>query len=137
MTIVNPAAARTWFSSNTGARSSCPSSVSAVSRSPNASCMDPLRILRSAEPGAGGRRCQCGPSHSGARPLCTHRCPLAAWPRVRTALKEAPKPYRRGIAEDVGTFVLVFGGVGTAVIAGHLVGNLGVALAFGLSLLAM
>jgi aquaporin Z len=44
---------------------------------------------------------------------------------------------RRGLAEAVGTFVLVFGGVGTAVIAGEQVGNLGVALAFGLSLLAM
>jgi aquaporin Z len=45
--------------------------------------------------------------------------------------------YRRGIAEGIGTFVLVFGGVGTAVIAGKVVGNLGVAFAFGLSLLAM
>jgi aquaporin Z len=40
-------------------------------------------------------------------------------------------------AECVGTFVLVFGGVGTAVIAGEKVGALGVAFAFGLSLLAM
>jgi aquaporin Z len=40
-------------------------------------------------------------------------------------------------AECVGTFVLVFGGVGTAVIAGKAVGALGVAFAFGLSLLAM
>jgi aquaporin Z len=45
--------------------------------------------------------------------------------------------YRRALAEVVGTFVLVFGGVGTAVIAGDKVGNLGVAFAFGLSLLAM
>src|SRR3954449_8291033 len=45
--------------------------------------------------------------------------------------------YRRGAAEAVGTFVLVFGGVGTAVIAGKVVGPLGVAFAFGLSLLAM
>jgi aquaporin Z len=37
----------------------------------------------------------------------------------------------------VGTFVLVFGGVGAAVIAGEQIGNLGVAFAFGLSLLAM
>ncbi len=44
---------------------------------------------------------------------------------------------RRGLAEAVGTFVLVFGGVGTAVIAGPEVGNLGVAIAFGLTLLAM
>jgi aquaporin Z len=45
--------------------------------------------------------------------------------------------YRRAIAEVVGTFVLVFGGVGSAVVAGKLIGNLGVAFAFGLSLLAM
>jgi aquaporin Z len=44
---------------------------------------------------------------------------------------------KRMAAELVGTFVLVFGGVGTAVVAGHEVGNLGVAFAFGLSLLVM
>src|SRR6202008_3267753 len=40
-------------------------------------------------------------------------------------------------AELVGTFVLVFGGVGSAVLAGGKIGALGVAFAFGLSLLAM
>lgn len=44
---------------------------------------------------------------------------------------------RRYSAELVGTFVLVFGGVGSAVLAGDKIGALGVALAFGLSLLAM
>ncbi len=44
---------------------------------------------------------------------------------------------KRSAAEAIGTFVLVFGGVGTAVIAGHQVGNVGIAFAFGLSLLAM
>jgi aquaporin Z len=44
---------------------------------------------------------------------------------------------RRAYAEAIGTFVLVFGGVGSAVIAGDKIGNLGVAFAFGLSLLAM
>lgn len=44
---------------------------------------------------------------------------------------------RKYIAEMIGTFVLVFGGIGTAVIAGEAVGALGVAIAFGLSLLAM
>jgi aquaporin Z len=44
---------------------------------------------------------------------------------------------RRYLAELVGTFVLVFGGVGTAVLASDNVGYLGVALAFGLSLLVM
>jgi aquaporin Z len=41
------------------------------------------------------------------------------------------------VAEMFGTFVLVFAGVGTAVIAGGKVGNVGVAFAFGLSLMAM
>ncbi len=45
--------------------------------------------------------------------------------------------FKKYIAEFVGTFVLVFGGVGCAVLAGSKVGNLGVAFAFGLSLLAM
>jgi aquaporin Z len=40
-------------------------------------------------------------------------------------------------AELVGTFVLVFGGVGAAVFAGSHIGFQGVALAFGLSLLVM
>jgi aquaporin Z len=44
------------------------------------------------------------------------------------------KPY---LAELFGTFVLVFGGVGSAVLAGDRIGNVGIALAFGLSLLAM
>ncbi|HLH03126.1 MAG TPA: aquaporin Z [Bryobacteraceae bacterium] len=43
----------------------------------------------------------------------------------------------RYIAEVIGTFVLVFGGCGTAVLAGERVGWLGVAFAFGLSLLVM
>jgi aquaporin Z len=40
-------------------------------------------------------------------------------------------------AEFVGTFVLVLGGVGSAVLAGDKIGFAGVSLAFGLSLLAM
>lgn len=46
-------------------------------------------------------------------------------------------PLKRALAEFVGTFVLVLGGVGAAVIAGDKVGNVGVAFAFGLSLLVM
>jgi aquaporin Z len=44
---------------------------------------------------------------------------------------------KKYLAELVGTFVLVFGGVGSAVLAGSHIGYLGVAFAFGLSLLAM
>jgi aquaporin Z len=44
---------------------------------------------------------------------------------------------RRYVAELVGTFVLVLCGVGAAVLAGSVIGPLGVALAFGLALLAM
>lgn len=44
---------------------------------------------------------------------------------------------RRYLAELVGTFVLVLGGVGSAVLAGPRIGATGIALAFGVSLLAM
>ena len=44
---------------------------------------------------------------------------------------------KKYVAELVGTFVLVFGGVGSAVLAGSHIGFTGVAFAFGLSLLAM
>jgi aquaporin Z len=44
---------------------------------------------------------------------------------------------RKYLAELVGTFALVFGGVGSAVLAGPRIGFTGIALAFGLSLLAM
>jgi aquaporin Z len=44
---------------------------------------------------------------------------------------------RRYIAEAIGTFVLVFGGCGAGVLSAGRVGALGVALAFGFSLLVM
>lgn len=44
---------------------------------------------------------------------------------------------RKYLAEFLGTFVLVFGGVGSAVLAGGHIGYVGVAFAFGLALLAM
>jgi aquaporin Z len=44
---------------------------------------------------------------------------------------------KRYLAEFLGTFVLVFGGCGAAIIGGSRIGPLGIALAFGLSLLAM
>ena len=43
----------------------------------------------------------------------------------------------RYFAEFVGTFVLVFAGCGSAVLAGDKIGFAGISLAFGLSLLAM
>ncbi len=42
---------------------------------------------------------------------------------------------KKYVAEAIGTFVLVFGGVGTAVFTGTRVGTVGIALAFGLTLL--
>jgi aquaporin Z len=44
---------------------------------------------------------------------------------------------KRYLAELVGTFVLVFGGCGSAVLAGDKIGFAGIAFAFGISLLAM
>ena len=44
---------------------------------------------------------------------------------------------KKYVAELIGTFVLVFGGVGSAVLAGDKIGYLGVSLAFGLTLLTM
>jgi aquaporin Z len=44
---------------------------------------------------------------------------------------------RKYSAELVGTFILVLGGVGSAVLAGDRIGWLGISFAFGLSLLAM
>lgn len=49
--------------------------------------------------------------------------------------KEEFSDVKKFVAEGIGTFVLVFSAVGTAVFAGAKVGNLGVALAFGLTLL--
>ncbi len=44
---------------------------------------------------------------------------------------------RRAVAESIGTFWLVFGGCGSAVLAGGGIGTLGIALAFGLTVLTM
>jgi aquaporin Z len=48
-----------------------------------------------------------------------------------------PGIVKRMCAECFGTFWLVLGGCGTAILAGSLVGNAGVALAFGLTVLTM
>jgi aquaporin Z len=48
-----------------------------------------------------------------------------------------PTTSKKAAAEFLGTFVLVFGGCGTAVLAGSEVGFQGVALAFGLTVVAM
>ena len=47
------------------------------------------------------------------------------------------KACNKFFAELLGTFVLVFGGCGTAIFAGRAVGFLGVAIAFGLTVIAM
>ncbi len=44
---------------------------------------------------------------------------------------------RKNLAEFIGTFWLVLGGCGSAVLAGAYIGNLGVSLAFGLTVLTM
>lgn len=56
-------------------------------------------------------------------------------PTAQEFVETAPiSDVRKYVAEAVGTFVLVFAGVGTAVFAGERVGAFGVALAFGLTL---
>lgn len=47
------------------------------------------------------------------------------------------KASKRYIAELIGTMVLVLMGCGSAVIAGFYIGNVGIAFAFGLAVLAM
>ena len=44
---------------------------------------------------------------------------------------------KKYIAEAIGTFVLTFFGCGSAAVAGGVLGNLGIAMAFGLSIVAM
>ena len=56
--------------------------------------------------------------------------------RAATVFDRHPEAHRY-VAELIGTFALVLGGVGCAVLAGPTVGPAGVALAFGFSLLAM
>lgn len=58
-------------------------------------------------------------------------------PRVPPTFFRNEPAMRRYFAELIGTAVLVFGGVGTAVLAGKNVGDLGIACAFGLTLLTM
>ncbi|MCF6523189.1 MIP family channel protein [Streptomyces sp. JJ36] len=54
--------------------------------------------------------------------------------RAETLTVTEPRPL---VAECLGTLLLVFFGVGAAVVAGEYVGSLGIALAFGLTLLAL
>jgi aquaporin Z len=46
-------------------------------------------------------------------------------------------PLKKYLAEMIGTFVLVLMGCGSAVLAGSFIGNVGIAFAFGLAVLAM
>lgn len=54
-----------------------------------------------------------------------------------TEVEIEPIPYKKYIAEMIGTFVLVLIGCGSAVIAGEQIGFLGISFAFGLAVLAM
>ena len=47
------------------------------------------------------------------------------------------KPFKKYAAELIGTMVLVLMGCGSAVLAGSFIGNVGIAFAFGLAVLAM
>ncbi|ANG85258.1 aquaporin [Microbacterium aurantiacum] len=47
-----------------------------------------------------------------------------------------PSTATKLVAEALGTFLLVFGAIGTALVAGEVVGVLGISLAFGLTILA-
>ncbi|MEU8894643.1 aquaporin [Nocardia sp. NPDC048505] len=60
--------------------------------------------------------------------------PGQIYPQVPEGFVEIPES-KKFAAEALGTFILVIGGVGTAVLAGERVGALGVALAFGLTLM--
>jgi aquaporin Z len=62
---------------------------------------------------------------------------MAAPAEARTTAGTEASALKRYFAELFGTFVLVLGGVGSAVLAGDRIGFVGIALAFGLSLLAM
>ena len=52
-------------------------------------------------------------------------------------IRQNPTGMKKYLAEAIGTFVLVFGGIGSATMAGDHIGYLGIGLAFGLALLAM
>jgi aquaporin Z len=67
---------------------------------------------------------------------CKREGPIQRSAFCETSNSEA-KSVKRYLAEFIGTFVLVTGGVGSAVLAGDKIGFVGVSFAFGLSLLAM
>jgi aquaporin Z len=79
------------------------------------------------------------PARSGAPSTALRLAPGSpeAGPGNRPAGRATMSIGRKAIAELLGTFWLVFASVGSAVIAGNKIGNLGVALAFGLSVLTM
>src|SRR5262245_28553770 len=56
---------------------------------------------------------------------------------VAPATATSPSIIRIAVAETIGTAVLMLIGPGSAILASNVIGTLGVALAFGLALLAM
>src|SRR4051795_8211289 len=92
---------------------------------------------RRSERGAGDRRCPPDPRphhhlRSGGQP---HRVSATAIHHTRG--DDGMDNRRRLGAEVFGTFWLVLGGCGAAVLAGDKIGNAGVAIAFGLTVLTM
>jgi aquaporin Z len=68
----------------------------------------------------------------------TGKSPVAESGETHTGDKPAQIPdFQAYLAEFIGTFLLVLVGAGTAVVAGWRVGQLGIALAFGLTLLLL
>jgi aquaporin Z len=58
-------------------------------------------------------------------------------PEPPAAVPETIAPMKKYLAELIGTMVLVLMGCGSAAIAGYYIGNVGIAFAFGLAVLAM
>ena len=58
-------------------------------------------------------------------------------PPIETSIEVKEKPAKKYAAEFLGTFVLIFMGCGSVVLAGSYIGAVGISFAFGLTVLAM